>query len=352
MTDEATATDAGSEIATEVAPANLDGENISPEQAFEAYSAKKSKTAESAVDPATAETESVEETDAAPEKVPGEDEAVDPAEKPPIERPKSWAKELDEEWSSYPREAQERIAKREQERDTATRRSQNEAAEERKAAKAEREQAEQARKAYEAKLPTLMQTLQDAQQSAFSDIKTVDDVAKMAAEDPFRYIQWQAHQTKVQTANGELQRTEGEKKNAEQKAFVEFAQKQDALFNDAIPEADKATVTKMKAQAGDFLRERGFNDDELNGVLRGEKISLLDHRVQALVLDAMKFRAAKAAPAKVIPKAVPAVQRPGAAPVQGAARAQNLQALSRQHSEEGTVDSAFAVYQARQRARA
>jgi len=80
------------------------------------------------------------EDDAAPETDPSDDaEANDPdgENQPPIERPRSWAKEWDEEWKSYPRAAQERILAREQERDAAIRRSQNDLAEQRKALEAE-----------------------------------------------------------------------------------------------------------------------------------------------------------------------------------------------------------------------
>ena len=153
---------------------------------------------------ATAEQESTsQEDDADPETDPSKDEPEtdDPeADKlPPIERPRSWAKELDEEWASYPREAQERIAKREQERDTAIRRSQNEAAEARKAAEAVQQAAEQARKDYEAKLPALMRELDSVNQATFADIKTMDDVVKLQAEDPFRFQAWQVHQMRLQT---------------------------------------------------------------------------------------------------------------------------------------------------------
>ena len=60
-------------------------------------------------------------------------ETNEPAEElPPIEPPRSWTKEEKEEFRTYPREAQEKIARREQDRETALRRGQNETAEQRK----------------------------------------------------------------------------------------------------------------------------------------------------------------------------------------------------------------------------
>jgi hypothetical protein len=48
---------------------------------------------------------------------------------PPIEPPRSWTKEAKEQWQALPRNTQEYLAQREQERDREVRRSQNEAAE-------------------------------------------------------------------------------------------------------------------------------------------------------------------------------------------------------------------------------
>jgi hypothetical protein len=87
-----------------------------------------------------------EDNAAPPLEVPGEVEtqAPDPeaSELPPIEPPRSWTKEEKEEFASYPREAQEKIARREQDREAALRRSQNEAADQRKAIEAEAQAAQ------------------------------------------------------------------------------------------------------------------------------------------------------------------------------------------------------------------
>ena len=89
-----------------------------------------------------------------------------------------------------PRETQEYLASREQERDREIRRSQNEAAEQRKALDAERSKVEQARAQYESALPQLLETLQQQQAGEFGDVKTLADVEKLAREDWPRYLQW------------------------------------------------------------------------------------------------------------------------------------------------------------------
>src|SRR6478735_8945483 len=79
-------------------------------------------------------------------------EAPEPAEEPPIEPPRSWTKEEKAEFATYPREAQEKIARREQDREAALRKGQNEHAEKLKGLTAKEQQVEQARQQYEAAL--------------------------------------------------------------------------------------------------------------------------------------------------------------------------------------------------------
>jgi hypothetical protein len=87
-------------------------------------------------EPATAEPESPapKAETAAPEKDPGETtETADPQEAlEPIDPPRSWTQAEKERFQSLPRETQEYLHTREQEREREFRRSQNEIAEERK----------------------------------------------------------------------------------------------------------------------------------------------------------------------------------------------------------------------------
>jgi hypothetical protein len=156
--------------------------------------------------PESAETATEPEPNSAPEAesaAPVEDpgnttEEAEPADLPPIEPPRSWTQAEKERFQSLPRETQEYLHTREQERERDFRTRQNEVAEQRKAIQAEREAAEKARKEYEAKLPTLMQTLQEA--GPFSDIRSMADVEKLQQEDPFRFQAFQLHQWKPITS--------------------------------------------------------------------------------------------------------------------------------------------------------
>src|SRR6185312_12035210 len=84
-----------------------------PEAAAEADKPDETPAAESA------EPELAETPDSDPETAPAEATETDEPALPTIDPPRSWTKEDKEEFATYPREAQEKIARREQERETA-----------------------------------------------------------------------------------------------------------------------------------------------------------------------------------------------------------------------------------------
>jgi len=247
-------------------------------------------------------------------------EAQEPAELPPIEPPRSWSKEWKEEFATYPREAQEKILQREQERDSAIRRGQNEVADARKQIEAERQAAEQARKQYETALPQLLQALQDQQAGEFADVKTPADIEKLCDDDPLRFIKWTAHQQKVAAVHREFQQVQERQAIEYKKQWSDYASKQDAELAERAPELkDPERARKVADGARGVLKDLGFNDQELGQLWNGEaSLSLRDHRLQLLLLDGVKYREAKASVSKPTPKPVPPVQRPGAAPNKGA----------------------------------
>jgi hypothetical protein len=79
------------------------------------------------------------------------------------------------------------------------------------------------------------------------------------------------------------------------------------------------------------LKDLGFDDAELVQSWHGQKdFSLRDHRVQLLIRDAALWREAQQKAKAATTKPVPPVQRPGVAPVKGAAQAAQLQSLTQQ----------------------
>lgn len=316
--------------------------------------AGESPTAESA-EPATAETELPERATSDPETDPADKtNEPDPAEQPLIERPRSWAKELDEEWASYPREAQQKIAKREQERDAAIRRSQNEAADARKAAEAQAAEAQKVKQQYEAQLPQLMQELQNAYQSSFSDIKTLEDAAKLQAEDPFRFQAWQVHQMRLQAAKQETDRVQGEQAQAKLGKRAAYEAEQNKLLVEFVPEmADPKKASELRERAiGLLTDDLGLKNDQLSRWYAddtGHEI-LSNAGIQKLIADGLKYRDLLAAPKAAVKPNTPPVQRPGVARPAGAQDSEHIQTLEKRLNQTGSEKDAWALYEAKLKA--
>lgn len=293
-----------------------------------------------------------------PQEAPGDttEQQPDPVveELPSIEPPRSWTKEEKEEFLTYPREAQEKIARREQDRETTLRRSQNEAAEKLKGLTVKEQQAEQARQQYEAALPALLQSLQEAHSGEFSDIKTMADVERLAREDWPRYALWDAQQKKL-AAVAQQASTARERQVAEFKTqWATFAQKEDQALLDKAPElSDTKRAQKIADSAVNVLKDLGFTESDLASAWNGESsVSLRDHRIQLLILDAIKYREAKVTAAKPAPKPIPQVQRPGVSKPQVSGSDAEIQALAKKFERTGSIQDAKALRLAQVRARA
>ncbi len=264
--------------------------------------------------PIAATAEESEQSDAAPQtEVPGEQtEDIDPAEHlPPIEPPRSWTKDEKERFASLPRETQDYIAQREQEREREFRRSQNETAEQRKAIEAKARETDQLRQQYEQQLPLVANAIQQAIMAEFPDIHSMEDVQRLAREDWPRYIQWDAKQKQLAQWKSEAdsaqyrQRQEAEAnlqnwRNSQDKEFEQFAS--------SIPESERAALAN---EARSALVEYGLTEDQLgdlwnNSILRSAPI-------QRALADAARYRIAKRNAAKTAAKPVPPVQKPGTA---------------------------------------
>jgi len=294
------------------------------------HQAEAPKTAEA---PAQPEPETpAQPVDAAPPEVPGAEktETTEEAETP-IDPPRSWKADEKERFRSLPRETQEYLLERETERDRALSRSQNEAAEKLKGLSAKELAVEQARQQYEAALPQLFQVLQSQQAGEFADIKTIQDVEKLAREDWPRYLQWDVAQKKIAAVQQEMQASEARQRQEKLQKFAEFATKEDQAFAEKVPEVkDPAKYKSLQENALDTLKNVGFTDQELSESWTGQKdVSLRDSRLQLLIRDATLYRMQqKARPTLVANrKPVPPVQRPGTAQPANAAATNNIKQL-------------------------
>jgi hypothetical protein len=282
----------------------------------------------------------------------GETDAIEAEALPPIEPPRFWTAEAKERFASLPRETQAYIAEREQARDTEVRRTQNEAAEKRKAAEAEAQAAAKARQEYEAKIPQLLQTLQQQQASEFADIRTHADLQRMAAEDPVRYLKWDAHQKQLSAVAEEAQAAHQRQVQEAVQSWQKFCANEDKLIADKLPDlADPAKAPKLRESAVKVLTDHGFTEQELAEAWNGQlAIPLRDHRIQLLIHDAVKWREAQAAAQKVTATPKPPVQRPGTAQTRPSAAEAEIQALQQKLDQTGSLRDAAALRAAQLRA--
>jgi len=271
--------------------------------------------------PATQQNSADEAEDGAAEKPPtGEDEGQsEPQDEKSaaIEPPKSWSDDDKAEFAKLPPAVQKTIAQRESERDRAFTQKAEEVANQRKAAEAEREAAAKATAAYQENLQKL----------ALAAMPDMAEFAKLqdptwAAQNPAEAVVLQSKLLQFQARMGaiqqEQQRISQAQQQEQQKRQGELLAAERQKLVERIP--DFADPEKGKALSGElsqFLTAKGFTADEIGNVV--------DHRVVALAVNAMRLEQAdaarktaeatrKAAEAKATPQAAPRVQKPGAAP--------------------------------------
>jgi hypothetical protein len=273
------------------------------------------------------------EANAAPAEEPPSGETEEAAEPevtlPPIDAPVSWTAEEKQRFAALPRETQEYISNRERARDAEIRRSQNEVAEKLKLSQQEQEAMVQARQQYENALPMLLQSLQSS--SEFADIKSIEDVEKLARDDWPRYVQWDAHNKKVMAVQQEIVEAQQRQHQEYQSQWEKYANEQDRLFAEKVPEVlDPEKGKAIREMAINSLqKDYGFSLEEMQQAWNGP---FRDARVQQILLDAARWRNLKANPPKPVEKPVPPVQRPGPARGVNPSREAEIQSLEQKLS--------------------
>jgi hypothetical protein len=133
--------------------------------------------------------------------------------------------------------------------------------------------------------------------------------------------------------------------------WTHFAQQQDQLFAEKVPDmADPGKGTKLRESAVQVLKERGFTDQELGQLWNGQAaLSLRDHRLQLLIVDAVKFAQAQRAAKDALTRPVPPVQRPGVAQTRNDDA--EIQALKAKLERTGSARDAATLVAAQRRSR-
>ncbi len=341
----------GSNMATETVPSSGgDGGSLSIREASRELSGYRDKRDGVEAPPTEEGAPPVEEQDASEVSETAEAQPEESA----IEAPRSWSKERKEEFKALPPSLQEYVIQRETERDTALRRGQNDTATLRQTLDTEKAALEQERQQYAQILPALAQQLQQQQMGEFADIKTQADVDNLARNDWQRFAMWQAHQMKVQNINQQIQANYQRSQQEYTNKWNQFAQNEDNLFAAQATEMnDPVQAKEIATRAVETLRDTGFSDDDLNKLWSGQaSVSLRDHRMQLLIRDAARYRAAKAGvPAKRAALPASRTLRPGT-PSERASDAQvNLDSLTKNLEASGKWKDGAELLLARRAAR-
>lgn len=299
------------------------------------------------VDGAAARSQSADEAGAAPAGTQPSGEGrpeAEPSEGTPIEPPLSWSKEHKERWAALPRETQEYLHSREQERDAAVRRGQNEAAEIRKASEAERAAATQERQRSAAAANTFVQLAQTLDPVLAEGSKM--DWAKLAREEPGEYV---ARRAAYDNRVAQLRAAVQESQSAAQQAQIEHFHREETALLEKMPEW-KADPAKARTELDDIrkgaIERYGYGENDVQ-VIR-------DHRIVAVVRDALayhklvadqateKAKVAAGVQAKRVP-AQPARLAGGAAPTGAGNRGSNAALKQRGGNTSLSIDDRAAA---------
>lgn len=267
-----------------------------------------------------------QEVDAAPpQEANGETQDADPAEQPPIELPKSWAKDKAEQWARLDRETQEYLANYDKTTSTEVRKAQNEAAEVRKSIEAKEQAAEQARTRYEQAAQQHLQSLQQQMLGEFGDIKTQADVQRLANEDPFRFTAWQARQMALQAQAQEVESLNRQRADEAKTKFESWSKEQDAQFSKAFPEFDDAEKgPKARQGVTDYLTKAVGVPADVLPKLWNEPL-FRDAMFQRVIYDASRFHSAQERAKSAVQAEKPPVQRPGTPATKGQSALQDVE---------------------------
>jgi hypothetical protein len=147
-------------------------------------------------------------------------------------------------------------------------------------------------------------------------------VAQQAAQQHAQQVQYQQFESEVRSEDARL----AEMMGGEQQAAA----------------ANQAMVS--------YLAERGVPKNQMMSIVFNNPV-LRTAEARQTIWEAAKYREMKSAPAKVAPKPVPTVQKPGTARSAGDRDASELVALRDKAKKSGSTEDVFALYQAKKGSR-
>jgi len=223
-------------------------------------------------------------------------------------------------------------------------------------------QLEQGRQNYELALQSLIAQNAGLAQYDWADIRTNEDLAKLAQKDPARANRLNDFINRSNQVKAELARVQSERARIaeyQQQAavqqyrenFIRYGKEQDAIFDKATPErSNPEQYKKLQMAAADALHDAGFNPEDIVASWRdGAPFSLRSAGVQRILADAARWRMAQQSKATLRDhlKHAPPVQRPGVATSMSAAQTAEAERLMERLKASGRVEDAYKAYKAR-----
>ncbi len=204
---------------------------------------------------------------------------------------------------------------------------------------------------YQTGLAMLYEVTRRTAAKDFPDISTEADMAALAQKDPPRFARFQQAVHALFTTQHEITNTTQRQAQAREMQFQNLASQQDAAFRGRHPELNNPEVfnaahtNTMKA-----LRAFGLSDAEVASQYSTNPL-LRDSRVQTLLYELGKQHAAREQIRRPAPRAVPQVQRPGAASARdGIDEMSEVDRLEKKYGDSMSVKQAAEILVAKRRA--
>lgn len=188
-------------------------------------------------------------------------------------------------------------------------------------------------------------------QRDFPEVKSESDLHALGSIDPDRYARAVAAVNRARSLAVEHDQIGNQLVQHQRAQYAQWANAEDHKFVEMHPEMkDAAVATKVTEAALSEFKKIGFTDQEVNAAWNGEaSLHLRDARVQSLLMDAIRFRQAKAA-SRPAPKPLPPVSRPGVSQ-HGQRETSRIQKAERNFEQRPDIRNAAKLLSARRAAR-
>jgi hypothetical protein len=219
------------------------------------------------------------------------------------------------------------------------------------------EQAKQLQAAYAQQIQAVAQQLGSAQNTEFSDIRTHQDILRLAQTDPARHARFMDLNARYSQAHEEYQRVAQAQQQLatidaqrQQQAADDWRAEQDEQFARAHPEwKNPDTKEREQRQVFEYLESRGLSMQQIEHLYTHDP-NFRSAAGQNVLLDATRYWHAQKKAAQISARRLPPVQKPGVASDRGQRDHEHLAALDSRLEKTGNLRHAADLLRARRRA--